>query len=166
MKPHTLARKLGCSVEIAAKIIKAFYARAPRASAYIDHTLAIAEELGFAETHYGRRRYCPEYQSPIAKREDHEIEKTLWNHVVAGTAAEVLKWKQVKVWEFLRHIGYMPNQVRLCLQMFDELIFAVEDTVIEEVCDLAEGIMRTPEPGFLPFKVGVKLGKTWRECSK
>jgi DNA polymerase I len=95
MKPHTLARKLGCSVEVANRIIKAYYSKVPVAHAYIADVLARAEAMGYVETFYGRRRYCPEYQNGITERDAHEVEKTLFNHVIAGSSAEVVKRKQV-----------------------------------------------------------------------
>jgi DNA polymerase I len=132
MQPHTLARKLGCSVEIASRIVSSYYKRVPCARRYIDHVLAQAEALGHIETFYGRRRYCPEYQTKISDREAHEIEKTLWNHHNAGTAAELLKFKQLKVWNALRDEGLNEGDVRLSLQMFDELVFTVHYSVLSD----------------------------------
>jgi len=166
MKPHTLARKLGCSVETATRIIKAYYGKAPVAQAYIAHVLAMAEELGYAETYYGRRRYCPEYKSMPNEKEVHELEKTLWNHVNAGTSAELVKRKQILTWEALRRERFTPDQVRLSLNMFDEVILTVRDDCLDDVRVIATEIWRRKETGFLPFAVGVKSGKTWRECSR
>ena len=166
MKPHTLARKLGCSVEIASRIITAYYDKTPAAAFFITVLLTNAELKGFVETHYGRRRYCPELLLATKERDVHEIEKTLWNHVNAGTAAEFLKWKQVKIWNALRTCGFDEGQVWLTLNMFDELVFQIRDDVFEEVREVAETVMREPVKGFLPFGVGVKEGKTWGEVSK
>jgi DNA polymerase-1 len=164
MQPHTLARKLGCPVEIAAKIIKAYYGKAKTAARYITKVLHLAKEVGYVETFYGRRRYCPEYQAATGEREAHEIEKTLWNHVNAGTAAEFLKWKQVKVWTVLRQEGFTSEQVRLSLNMFDQLIFHVRNELLQEVKQITEEVWFQKEKGFLPFKADVKIGRTWGEC--
>ena len=166
MKPHTLARKLGCSVETAIKIISTYYNRVPAAAFYITVLLTNAEIRGYVETHYGRRRYCPELLTKIGEREVHEIEKTIWNHANAGTAAEYLKWKQVRIWETLRAAGFDESQVWLALNMFDETIWQVRDEVLEPVREIAEYVMREQVKGFLPFKVGVGVGKTWAEASR
>jgi DNA polymerase-1 len=166
MQPHTLARKLGCPVQIAVKIINSYYRRASCAKRFIDSTLAAAEELGWVETFFGRRRYCPEYRADISARENHELAKTLWSHVNAGTAAELLKFKQVALWNTLRHVGFMPDQVRIVINLFDEAIWHVRDDLLTEVTDLAASVWREPIQGFLPFDSTIKSGKDWEVVSK
>ena len=164
MQPITLARKLGCSMEIATRIIHAYYSRAETAANYIKKVLRAAKKNGYVSTYYGRRRYCPEYAN--SNGDTHEIEKTLWNHVNAGTAAEFLKFKQVKVWDALRQAGFSPDQVRLSINLYDQTIWRVRDDLLEDVRSIAESIWHEREPGFLKFRTEVKVGKTWRECSK
>lgn len=166
MKAHTLARKLGCSVETATRIIRAYYATAKTAHSYMLDELARAEEFGFIETHYGRRRYCPEYQSKISNRDAHEIEKTLWNHQIAGSSAEVVKKKQAFTWEALQREHLTTERVRLAIQMFDECVWMVRDDCLEDVCGIATETWQRKETNFLPFKVGVKAGKNWKGVSK
>lgn len=163
MLPITLARKLGCSVETAVKIINAYYGRAETAARYIKRVLGVAKKKGYVETYFGRRRYCPEY--PNANGDAHEIEKTLWNHVCAGSAAEFLKWKQVYVWEALRKAHFTKDDVRLSLQMYDEAIFQCRNSLLTEVREIAEEVWLRKEPGFLPFQAEIKIGTTWKECS-
>jgi DNA polymerase-1 len=164
MTEYALAIRLGCSVETAADIIKAYYGRAKTASRYIDRTLALAKKTGYVQTYFGRRRYCPEYQNGISDREAHEIEKTLWNHVCAGTAAEIVKWKTVRMWEALRRYGFTTGQVRLSLNMFDEAIWMVQDDLLSEIRAIVEEIWKRKETGFLQFNSEVKVGKNWKEC--
>lgn len=164
MQPHTLARKLGCSVKVAQKIIDAYYGRVPTADLYIRACLSAAKRTGYVETHFGRRRYCPEYQALNGDhgREAHETEKTLWNHINAGTAAELLKFKQARAWELLR-TTWTADQVRLSIQNYDEAIFSVRDDLLPEAQALASEIWHEPTPGFLPFGVDVQTAKSWGE---
>jgi DNA polymerase-1 len=164
MQPHTLARKLGCQVEVASRIIGAYYKRAKAARRYIQRVLQRAKEVGYVETFYGRRRYCPEFQTANGDRESHEVAKTLWSHVNAGTAAEYLKFKQAKVWSALRQSGFTPDDVRLSIQMYDQLVWHCRDELLQEVRAITEEVWFEKERGFLPFKADVKIGKTWGEC--
>lgn len=77
-----------------------------------------------------------------------------------------MKLKQVKIWNALRDEGLTPDDVRLSVQLFDELVFTVHYSVLSDVRAVAESIMREQEPDFLPFEVGVKVGQTWREVSE
>ena len=65
MQIPTLAYRLSCSVEVAARISAAYFDRAPRAKAYIREVLGQAKQRGFIETYFGRRRFCPEFQSDL-----------------------------------------------------------------------------------------------------
>jgi DNA polymerase I len=164
MKCHTLARKLGCSIEVADKIIKVYQSRAETAVAYIQKVLLVAKDTGYVETYFGRRRYCPEYQQLNGLREAHEVEKTLWSHVNSGTSAELVKQKQLKTWVALRQAGFTPDDVRVAINEYDEILIHVRDSLLEEVRERATEIWQEQEKGFLPFRVGVKSGKTWGEC--
>lgn len=164
MQPPTLAKKLNCSIETAIRITKAYHQKARTGSRYIRRVLDMARRTGYVETFYGRRRYCPELQNGISERETHEIEKTCWNHHVAGSAAEFLKWRQVHAWESLRKEGLTTDHVRLSLQMYDQLVWTVRNDVLKEVQQLIEDVWTWKEPGFLPFKSEIKLGQNWREC--
>jgi DNA polymerase-1 len=167
MKASTLAQKLGCPIEVAVRIIKACHRRAPKATAYIEKTLARAKELGYATTYFGRRRFCPEYQDPVLSTQDaHQLEKTLWNHTVAGTSAEYLKRKQILVWEALRKAHFTPSDARLSLQIYDECVFSVQDSLLAEVRAIVEPIWLEREAGFLPFQATIQTGKSWEAVSK
>jgi DNA polymerase-1 len=166
MQVHTLARKLGCSTEVADRIQKAYFGRAETAHRYTQRVLERAKETGYVETFYGRRRYCPELGAVSSEREQHEIEKTCWNHHVAGTAAELTKQKQVKGWELLRKLDYTPDHVRLVLNGYDECLWMVRNDVLRDGQTILETVWVQREPGFLPFQFGVKSGCNWGEVSK
>jgi DNA polymerase I-like protein with 3'-5' exonuclease and polymerase domains len=163
MMPFTLANKLGCDVAVARKIIKTYYKRARGGIKYIHRVLSDAHELGFVETHFGRRRYCGEYQNGAGEREKHEIEKTLWSHHNAGTAAELVKGKQTAIWEALRGEGFTDSQVRLSLNMYDQLVWSVRDDLISDVQSIVNEIWNRRVKGFLPFRSRIAIGKTWGE---
>jgi DNA polymerase I len=161
MQPYTLAIKLGCSLQIARKIIKTYYRRAKTGIKYIHRVLDNARDVGFVETRFGRRRYCFDYQAGLGEREKHEVEKTLWSHHNAGTAAELVKQKQCEIWSALRGEGFNVSQVRLSLNMYDQLIWSVRDDVIDVVKPTITEIWNQRVPGFLPFRSQIKTSKTW-----
>jgi DNA polymerase-1 len=163
MQVHTLARKLGCSTEVADRIQKAYFGRAETAHRYTQRVLERAKETGYVETFYGRRRYCPELQIGTSDRELHEIQKTLWNHHVAGTAAEVLKLKQIKGWELLRKLDYTTDHVRLVLNNYDETVWMVRDDLLVDVQHILESVWVEREKGFLPFGFETQTGRNWGE---
>lgn len=165
MQPFALAKKLGIDPAEAQKLIDAYYARAPLARKYMEDVLAQARRTGQISTKFGRTRYMPELKRATG-RALHEANKTAWHHHNAGTAAEVLKLKQVKVHRNLRAAGLDYDAVRIALNMHDELILIARDDVVEQTKEIAVAKFKEPIPGFLPFKVDVRVGQNWLQISK
>ena len=164
MQPFVLAKKLGIMEAEAREIIAAYKARAPIATAYMDRVIFGIQKTGISITKFGRVRELEEIKT--AKRgELHQLTKTLWHHHNAGTAAEVLKIKQIKSWKAMRR-AFLVEDARLVLQMHDEVIFLVKDEILEEATELAKVAFDERIPGFLPFKVDVRTGRNWLQISK
>lgn len=163
MTPYTLSIKLGCSLQVATKIIRNYYKRAKTGIKFIRHVLSDARELGFVETYYGRRRFCFDLQNGLGDRERHEQEKTVWSHVNAGTAAELVKFKQLATWAELRRQGLSADHVRLSLNMYDGLIWSVRDNILKDAQPIIESIWNQRVKGFLPFRSKITKGGNWGE---
>lgn len=165
MKAFALAKMLGLTTEEAQQLIDAYAQRAPLATAYVQQVLAEARRTGQVSTKFGRVRFMPEMRKSLKPAEMHEASKTAWHHHNAGTAAELLKIKQVKVWKALRK-QWTSDQVRMVLQMHDEIVLLVKVELVQEVVDLALAKFQEPIQGFLPFKVDCRTGRNWLEVSK
>jgi len=164
MQPFVLAKKLGITEAEAREIIQAYEERAPIATEYKKRVIREFKKTGVSITKFGRVRELKEIMS--AKRGQlHQLTKTLWHHHNAGTAAEILKIKQVKAWKAIRR-AFSVEDARLALQMHDEVIFLVKDEFLEQATELAKAAFAERIPGFLPFKVDVRTGRNWREISK
>jgi len=164
MQPFVLSKKLGITEAEAREVIAAYKARAPIATAYMDRVISEIQKTGVSITKFGRVRELPEIKT--AKRgQRHQLTKTLWHHHNAGTAAEILKIKQVKSWKAIRR-AFDVEDARLVLQMHDEVIFMVRDEILDEAIELTEAAFAEVIPGFLPFKVDVRTGRNWLQISK
>jgi len=164
MQPFVLAKKLGITEAEAREVIQAYEERAPIATAYKMRVIREIQKTGVSITKFGRVRELSEITT--AKRGQlHQLTKTLWHHHNAGTAAEVLKIKQVKSWKAIRR-AFSDEDARLAIQMHDEVIFMVRDEILEEATELAKAAFDEVIPGFLPFKVDVRTGRNWLQISK
>lgn len=161
MRPHTMSIKLGCSLATAKKIMKIYFSKARVGMKYIHHVLNQARELGWVETHYGRRRYCFDYQSSTGDREIHEQEKTIWSHHNAGSAAELVKWRMVETWGTLRGAGFTADHVRLSINLFDGLVWSIRTDLLAEIKPIITSIWNETTPGFLPMRSTITTGGDW-----
>lgn len=165
MLPYTLAKSLGVSTQEAEKLMKSYHDKAPVASVYSDQVLAKAAREGYVETAFGRRLYC-QGLATLKGGALHQLQKTVWHHHNAGTAAEMLKLKMVELNKALSAEGLTYQQIHVALNMHDEIVYEVEDSVLNDVMPLVYDVMGNKVPGFLPFKVDMRTGKNWLQISK
>lgn len=165
MQPFVLAKKLGISTIEATELIRVYQDRAPVATAYIEDFLKLVQKTGRTYTHFGRTRFMPEMQRAKGPAL-HQARKTAWHHHNSGTAAELLKIKQIRVHRALRREGFEVEDARIIINMHDEIILLVKTEYLDQVKEIASRKFAEDIPGFLPFKITEKTGRTWLEVSK
>lgn len=163
MLPVTLGKILDIDVTEALKVKGTFEQYATSAVRFRNDIILHAMKSGFVETAFGRRRMVK--VSTYWGGKDDGANKTAWHHVNAGTAAELLKWNTLLQWESVRK-SYSYDQARLVINMHDEVIWEVKDSLVPSVREVLLSIMSTPPEGFLPFKVDCRVGSNWLEISK
>ena len=104
----------------------------------MDKTKAEAREQGFVRTLCGRRCYVPEINAKIPSRRAY-AERAAINAPIQGTAADIMKRAMVRAWRALRR--ELP-EVRMLLQVHDELVFEVPEALVEPTAALIAGRWR------------------------
>jgi DNA polymerase-1 len=158
--PHALSQQLGTSYAEAKVFIEQYFKRLPDITAYLEQQKALAREKGYVETISGRRRYIPEIRS-----KNHNMrsfgERAATNAPVQGSAADIIKVAMIDVHEAIRAAG---SDIRMLLQVHDELVFEVPRDEIDEGGAL---IRRKMEGAFdldVPLEVATGVGENWLEC--
>ncbi len=139
----------------AERYIKRYLERYPRVTRFIEDTLEEAEELGYATTLFGRRRYVPELRSPN-KNVRKLGERIAFNARVQGTAADIIKVAMVDLAPRLRALG-----ADMIMQVHDELVFDVDEDRVEVVGALAADRMVAAYDLEPPLEVETKVGERW-----
>ncbi len=139
----------------AERYIKRYFERYPRVTEFMKETLEEAEELGYATTLFGRRRYVPELRSPN-KNIRRLGERLAFNARVQGTAADIIKVAMVDLAPRLRRLG-----ADMIMQVHDELVFDVDEDSVEVVAALAADRMVAAYDLEPPLEVEVKAGERW-----
>ncbi|MFY3758160.1 DNA polymerase, partial [Escherichia coli] len=116
---------------------------------------------GFVSTLDGRRLYLPDVRSSNGMRRK-AAERAAINAPMQGTAADIIKRAMIAVDSWL--LEQKEPQVRVIMQVHDELVFEVHESVLEEasqrIRDLMEGSMTLA----VPLKVDVGSGNNWEEA--
>ena len=170
MSAFGLARQLGIERGEAQGYIDRYFHRYPGVRAYMEETREQARERGFVETVFGRRLYLPDIKSRNAARRQY-AERTAINAPMQGTAADVIKRAMVSLHEWT---GGRADEVRMIMQVHDELVFEVaEDAVAEAAAAIVEHMRRAADEladrmgvGRLrvPLEVEAGNGLNWDEA--
>ena len=119
-----------------------------------------AEELGYAETMFGRRRYIPELAARNAVQRGFG-ERTAMNHPMQGSAADIIKMAMNEVARRMLAEGF---EAKLLLQVHDELDFSVPAGEVESLSALVKDVMENVAKLRVPLIADVSYGATWAEA--
>ena len=147
------------TLETAEAIVKGHEFAFPVYHQWARDTLALCRERGYSETLFGRRRYLPELYSPDSEVRGN-AERAAVNHVIQGTAADIVKLAMVRLQPVLKRYG-----AHLAIQVHDELDGWIGETEDIEGFkrEMSEAMTSIELPG-IRLKVDGGVGKSWGEA--
>lgn len=126
---------------------------------FIEETKTLARAYGFTKTAFGRKRYFPEF-GQTSFRLQREAERMAVNHPVQGTEADIMKKAMIEIDRFTRDQRW-GGDIRLLLQIHDELVFEVRQRGVASAAPEIQKIMEGVWKGSVPMKVETKQGRNW-----
>lgn len=157
---YSLSQDLKISVGAAKKYIEDYLNHYKGVSEYMARIKKKAEEDGFVETLFKRRRYIPELKSTNFNMRSFG-QRVALNTPVQGTAADIIKLSMVKVFLRLKEEKLDAN---LILQVHDELIVEARDDEVEKVKALLQEEMENAVSLSVKLKADANSGKSWYEA--
>lgn len=155
--PHALSQSTGMTFGEAREFITRYFEIRPKLKDYIEHTRKLAEQQGYVETLFGRRRPTPDVQSPNFQVREAAYRAAV-NMPLQGTAADIMKMAMVEVDKKL------PAGAKMLLQIHDSLIIEVPASEAEKVGKMVKDTMEnvyTKLP--VKLKADISTGKNWGE---
>jgi DNA polymerase-1 len=161
-----IAGRLGLPRDEGKAIIDRYFERFPGIRAFIHTTLAFAREHGFTQTLFGRKTHFePNIRSPNPSIRA-GAERAAINAPLQGTSADLIKRAMARMDAALADAGL--SDVRMLLQVHDELVFEVPDGREEAAAAVIKQVMTTAaEPSLkldVPLDVEVGWGAHWGEA--
>jgi DNA polymerase-1 len=160
MSAFGLARQLGIERDEAELYMNRYFDRYPGVRAYMDESRARAHRTGYVETVFGRRLYLPEINSRNVQRRGY-AERTAINAPMQGSAADIIKRAMVQVDEW---IGRSGLDVKMIMQVHDELVFEVAEGALEQAREAIRGRMSTAAELAVPLVVELGVGDNWDQA--
>lgn len=158
-----IASRMGLPREEGKAIIDRYFERFPGIRAFMHSTLAFAREHGFTQTLFGRKTHFePNIRSPNPSIRA-GAERAAINAPIQGTSADLIKRAMTRMDGALADAGL--GDVKMLLQVHDELVFEVPEGREEAAAEVIRRIMTTAaEPSLqldVPLDVEVGWGPNW-----
>ncbi|MFA6296564.1 MAG: DNA polymerase I [Patescibacteria group bacterium] len=172
MSAHGLSLSLGIPREEAQTFINEYFAQFPTIAVYMKQTLDFARINGYVETLFGRRRYLPELKDGSAFRVKMAGERMAINMPIQGTAADIIKMAMIEISRILLESDFSnkslmsANDVRMILQVHDELVFEVKENKVDEVLKKVKDVMENIYKLEVPLVVDIGIGKNWGDLKE
>ena len=160
MSAFGLAKQLDISRPEAQQYVDLYFQRYPGVKNYMDQTKEQAKAQGYVETVFGRRLYLPEINASNAMRRQY-AERTAINAPMQGTAADIIKRAMI---ELDAEIQTGKLDMRMIMQVHDELIFEVKESEMDAAIKLISRKMESAANLSVPLVVDVGIGNNWDEA--
>ncbi|WP_295635813.1 DNA polymerase I [Novosphingobium sp.] len=160
-----LATRLGTTAEEAQAMIDRYFERFPGIQKYIVHTLEDVRERGYSQTLFGRKTWFPRINSKL-QAERQGSERAAINAPIQGTCADIIKRAMARMEPALADAGL--GDVRMLLQVHDELVFELPEGRVDAARPLIERVMaEAARPAVeltVPLGVEIGVGRSWGEA--
>ncbi len=157
MGVHKLSQTLGITRKEASTYINRYYERYAGVYAWQEELLKKAKKEQIVYTLFNRRRYLPDIVASnqmLVKR----AERMAINTPIQGTAADIMKKALI---EAHRQLAKELPQVKILLQVHDELLIEAPEDQAQQAAELVQKIMSTACPLAVPIVVDCGFGKSW-----
>lgn len=157
--PHGLSQATNLSYAEAKDFIKKYFEKYPETKKMIDNFIKEASKNHYALTMMNRKRPLPEISSsiPMIKK---SAERMAINTPIQGTAADIIKKAMIDV--YLK-IADKQDEIKLILQIHDELIFEVKEDKIEKYQNEISALMSKTYDIGIPLKIKISYGDNWSQ---
>ena len=161
----SLQKSIGTTRPEAQKFYDDYFKTFSTLAAYLNEVKAETARKGFTETFYGRRRYFEGINSklPFIRA---AAERMAINAPIQGTEADIIKIAMIHIDDYITK-NKLDADVYALLQVHDELVYEIRESLAEKVSKDIEKIMESvislADTRGIRMKAEAALGNTWGE---
>jgi len=161
MGVNALKQNLGTTREEAQMFYDSYFSIFSDLAGYLEKIKEETRKKGYTETYFGRRRYFPGINSPLPQVASAE-ERMAINAPHQGTNADIVKTAMIEADNVLKKEN-LNARAHLILQIHDELIYEIEDSVLDKATVLIKKEMESVMKTDVEFIVNVSSGASWAD---
>ena len=155
-----LAERLGVSRVEAKQLIDEYFVTYPGVKAYMEKSIEMVREKGYAETIFHRRCQLPDINSHNAVVRGY-AERNAINAPIQGSAADIIKIAMIRVQRRMKQEGFKSKMI---LQVHDELNFSVLPEEKERLQSVVIQEMQGAATLSVPLIADCGWGSNWLEA--
>lgn len=167
MGVNALRQNLGTDRKEAQIFYENYFDQFPTIAGYLESIKNFAKEHGYTKTLFGRKRYFPGIKSKIPFIRA-MAERMATNAPIQGTAtADIIKIGMKKAFDAVSLAGF-EDDVKLILQIHDELIFEIREDKVNKIMPIIKEAMEDVIPyefikdfESVPLVISSCFGKNW-----
>ena len=160
MSAFGLAERMELSRSEAANIIKKYFEEYAGIKEYMNRSIALARERGYAETILGRRRYLRDINGANSVVRGF-AERNAINAPIQGSSADMIKIAMIGIHQELERL---KMQSKMILQVHDELVFDAHLDELDTLKAIVQDKMVNALPLSVPVIVEMNTGANWLEA--
>ncbi len=146
----------------AKEFIEKYFRAYPQVEEYIEQIKLQVNEEGFVRNELGRLRKFPEIRSSQWQVRA-AAERAAVNFPIQSLAADVIKVAMINIHKEIRDKGL---EIRMLLQVHDELVFEVKEDKVEHWVKKIKPLMESAIKLSVPIGVEAKVGDNWGEMEQ
>jgi DNA polymerase-1 len=160
MSAFGLAERMELSRSEAADIIKKYFEEYAGIKEYMNRSIALAKERGYAETILGRRRYLRDINAANSVVRGF-AERNAINAPIQGSSADMIKIAMIGIHQELERL---KMQSKMILQVHDELVFDAHLDELDALKTIVQNKMVNALTLSVPVVVEMNTGNNWLEA--
>jgi DNA polymerase-1 len=160
MSAFGLTRQLGIPRHEAQAYLDTYFERYTGVRKYMDSTKELAKKNLFVETILGRKLHVAAINDSNGLRRQ-AAERAAINAPLQGSAADIIKKAMIDVDHW---IGNNNSDIKMIMQVHDELIFEVKKAFAEEALENIISLMEDSVKLDIPLIVDANTGANWNEA--
>ena len=160
MSAFGLTRQLGIARNEAQAYLDTYFKRYTGVKDYMESTKELAKKNLFVETILGRKLHVTAINDSNGLRRQ-AAERAAINAPLQGSAADIIKKAMIDVDKW---IGGENPDIRMIMQVHDELIFEVKKELADEAISEIVNLMESSVELKIPLIVDANMGTNWNEA--
>mgnify|MGYP004538062195 FL=1 len=160
ISPFGLANQLDIPQSEAKEYIDNYFKNFPEIKEYMEKTKEFAHQYGYIKTLYGRKCFITNINNPKLKS---YAERAAINAPIQGSAADIIKMAMIKIQNALAQ-NNLTNDIRMLLQVHDELVFEVKEDKIDYATKFIKETMENIVKLSIPLEVEVGIADNWKDA--